>query len=142
MSKQSTTQWIPEICYEDSEEGLSSHIPFIQVPATEEMPRMLFIFESRETGETEPGPEGEELPVTELDLHQYANMAVLKERLNWIEYDNVRYALGLEPLPPVESGLFSATHLGKPPSNIDTFVKPNNFNSHQARAAEKSPEPS
>jgi hypothetical protein len=98
MSKQSTTQWIPEICYEDSEEGLSSHIPFIQVPATEEMPRMLFIFESRETGETEPGPEGEELPVTELDLHQYANMAVLKERLNWIEYDNVRYALGLEPL--------------------------------------------
>ena len=25
-------------------------------------------------------------------------MAVLKERLNWIEYDNVRYALGLEPL--------------------------------------------
>ena len=96
--QQNTKQWIPEICYEDSEEGLSSHIPFIQVPQTEEMPRMLFIFESRETGETEPGPEGEDLPVTELDLHQYANMAILKEKLNWIEYDNIRCVLGLEPL--------------------------------------------
>ncbi len=98
MSDQNMKQWIPEICYEDSEEGLSSHIPFIQVPPDQEMPRMLFIFESRETGETEPGPEGEELPVTELDLHQYANMAVLKEKLNWIEYDNIRCVLGLEPL--------------------------------------------
>ena len=62
------------------------------------MPKLLFIFESRETGEVEPGPDGEELPVTELDLHQYADMAVLKKNLSWVEYDNVRFALGLEPM--------------------------------------------
>ena len=97
MSERSSS-WIPEILYEDSDEGLTSNIPFIQVPEDEQMPKLLFVFESRDTGEVEPGPDGEELPVTELDLHQYADMAVLKENLNWAEYDNVRFALGLEPI--------------------------------------------
>ena len=62
--------WVPEIFYEELDEsGLTSHIPFIAVPPEEEMPRMLFIFESRETGEFEPGQDGEDLPVTQLDLH-------------------------------------------------------------------------
>lgn len=91
--------WVPEIMYEDSgEEGLTSHIPFIPVPPTEQMPHFLFVFESRETGEFEPGPEGEELPVTEMDLHQYANMGVLKKKLTEEAYDTVRKALGLESL--------------------------------------------
>ena len=90
------SDWVPEIAYEQSEGGLTSKIPFIQVPTEEQMPQMLFVFEARETGDVEPGPDGEELPVTELDLHQYANMAVLKKNLSFIEYDNVRYALGLE----------------------------------------------
>ena len=94
----SDSKWIPEIMYEETEEGLTSKIPFIQVPTGEEMPHLLFVFESRDTGETEPGPSGEDLPVTELDLHQYASMSILKERLNWVEYDNVRFALGLEPM--------------------------------------------
>jgi len=92
------TPWIPEIMYEDSGEGISSHIPFIQVPLGEHMPKILFMFESRDTGEVEPGLDGEELPVTQLDLHQYANMNVLKQRLPAVEYDNVRFALGLESL--------------------------------------------
>ena len=90
------SDWVPEIAYEQSEGGLTSKIPFIQVPTEEQMPQMLFVFEARETGDVEPGPDGAELPVTELDLHQYANMAVLKKNLSFIEYDNVRYALGLE----------------------------------------------
>lgn len=94
--KTPTSNWIPEICYEEAEDGLTSKIPFIQVPEEEEMPKILFVFESRETGETEPGLTGEEVPVTEIDLHQYANMKTLKENLNWAEYDNVRFALGLE----------------------------------------------
>ncbi|MDB4337485.1 hypothetical protein OAA09_00545 [bacterium] len=98
MSTTLKSNWIPEICYEEAEDGLTSKIPFIQVPEDEEMPRILFVFESRNTGETEPGLEGEEIPVTEIDLHQYANMAVLKERLSFVEYDNVRFALGLESL--------------------------------------------
>lgn len=98
------TNWIPEICYEDDTEmGLTSNIPFIPVPQTEEMPQLLYVFESRETGETEPGPSGEDLPVTELDLHQYADMAVLKERLSPESYDVVREALGLETLASAAS---------------------------------------
>ena len=90
--------WVPEIMYEEGEAGLSSHIPFISVPKEETMPSILFIFESRDTGEVEPGPEGEQLPIVELDLHQYADMAVLKNNLPPQAYDDVRQALGLEPL--------------------------------------------
>ena len=92
--------WIPEIMYEDGEEEavLTSHIPFIPVPDEESMPEMLYIFESRETGEFEPGSQGEELPVTEMELHQYADMAVLKNNLDTLTYDRVRAVLGLEPM--------------------------------------------
>ncbi len=94
----SESSWIPEIFYEENEDGISSHIPFIQVPDGEEMPSILFVFESKNTGEFEPGLEGEEIPVIELDLYQYANMNTLKQRMTPIEYDNVRFALGLESL--------------------------------------------
>jgi hypothetical protein len=91
-------KWVPEIMYEEMDEGLSSHIPFIPVPLGEEMPILLYVFASRETGEFEPGPEGEDLPVTEMDLHQYADLAVLKEEFDEQSYDVIRKALGLEPL--------------------------------------------
>ena len=93
-----STRWIPEIMYEESEDGLTSNIPFIQVPEGEVMPGMLFIFESRDTGEVEPGPNGEDLPVTDLELHQFCNMSTLKNKLNTEEYDRVRAVLGLEHL--------------------------------------------
>lgn len=94
----SNKNWIPEIMYEDDENGLSSKIPFIMVPPDEKMPQVIFIFESRETGEFEPDTEGEPLPIVEMDLHQYADMAQLKKGLTPQEYDNVRRCLGLEPL--------------------------------------------
>ena len=101
----SNQNWIPEICYEEGSEGLSSHIPFIQVPQGVEMPNILFIFESRDTGEFEPGLEGEEVPVVQLDLHQYADMNTLRESLDIETYDRVRLALGLEPMATaVEKG--------------------------------------
>lgn len=90
--------WIPEICYEESEEGISSNIPFINVPPEEIMPKVVFIFESKDTGELEPGDDGSDLPVYEMNLHQYADMETLKEGLNSLEYDRVRKVLGLEPL--------------------------------------------
>lgn len=94
----SKSRWVPEIMYEESTDGTSSQIPFIMVPKEEVMPELLYVFESRETGETEPGNEGQEVPVVQWDLHQYADMAVLKEKLAQNEYDNVRVALGLEDL--------------------------------------------
>jgi len=90
------SKWFPEIVYEDDDAGQSSKIPFIMVPEGEEMPKILFVFESRETGEIEPGPEGEEMPVVQWDLHQYADMAILKEKLAIDVFDQVRNALGLE----------------------------------------------
>ena len=90
--------WIPEICYEEDAEGLSSHIPFIQVPVDQKMPGFLFVFESRETGEFEPGEDGNPLPIFDMDLHQYADMSTLKNNLDPKTFDKVRLALGLEPL--------------------------------------------
>ncbi|HIL27020.1 MAG TPA: hypothetical protein EYG21_06510 [Nitrospinaceae bacterium] len=91
-------RWIPEIVYEEADDGLTSNIPFISVPPGQAMPKILFIFESSETGEFEPGPEGEELPVTEIDLHQYADMNTLRDTLSSTLYNEVRVCLGLEPL--------------------------------------------
>ena len=98
MKKDDTKVWVPEIYYEDGSEGINSQLPFIQVPPNEVMPKFLFIFETRETGEIEPGPEGEDLPVTEMTLHQYADMENLKMSLTEAEYDKVRTVLGLKPL--------------------------------------------
>jgi hypothetical protein len=98
IRKSGKKAWVPEIYYEEGNDGMSSQIPFIQVPKEEEMPKFIFIFESRETGEVEPGPKGEELPVTEMTLHQYADMEFLKLGLSSEEFDNVRKVLGLQPL--------------------------------------------
>jgi hypothetical protein len=93
-----TGQWYPEIMYEEDDCGLSSKIPFIMVPQDKKMPLMLFVFESRETGEYEPGSSGESLPIVDMDLHQYADMAILKAGLAEEIYNKVRHCLGLAPL--------------------------------------------
>ena len=90
--------WIPEIMYEEGDDGLSSNIPFIMVPHDQQMPKIVFIFESRETGEYEPNEEGDPVPIMEMDLHQYADMAMLKKGLDEEVYDVVRKVLGLQPL--------------------------------------------
>ena len=101
----SSSNWVPEILYEENEDGTSSHIPFVMVPEGEVMPHLLYIFESSQTGEFEPGLEGEEVPVFSWDLHQFADMAVLKDNLELSVYDQVREALGLEPMKTaVEKG--------------------------------------
>ena len=49
-------------------------------------------------GEVEPDENGEELPIVEMDLHQYADMNVLKEGLDTSVYDKIRQCLGLKPM--------------------------------------------
>jgi len=90
--------WYPEIMYEESEDGVSSKIPFVLVPEDQKMPEILFIFESRESGEFEPGLDGNPVPILEMDLHQYADMQVLKEGLSLELFDQVRECLGLKPM--------------------------------------------
>jgi hypothetical protein len=75
-----------------------SKIPFVPVPKDEEMPELLFMFESRETGEFEPDQDGNPLPIVQMDLYQYANMSILKNALTSEVFDEVRSALGLESL--------------------------------------------
>lgn len=100
------TNWVPEILYEETAEGSSSTLPFIMVPEDQVMPQLLYIFESKDTGKFEPNNEGDPVPVYEWDLHQYADMAVLKNRLEPHIYDKVRLALGLEKLADAtEKGL-------------------------------------
>ena len=41
---------------------------------------------------------GNEVPVYDWDLHQYADMLILKNNLSSDDYDKVRLALGLETL--------------------------------------------
>jgi hypothetical protein len=90
------TNWIPEILYEE-QEGITQQIPFIPVPPAEEMPNLLFIFESKETGEYEPDEFGNESPIFDLDLHQYVNMHVLKKLLTDDKVQEIRSYVGLKP---------------------------------------------
>jgi hypothetical protein len=93
--------WIPEIVYEEGE----GQIPFIHVPPDQEDPKLLFIFVAHQTGEFEPGSEGEDVPVVDMDLKQFVDLSLLKTGLNEQEYDKVRGVLGLEPLrQAVEKG--------------------------------------
>jgi hypothetical protein len=90
--------WIPEIMYEEADDGATSNLPFILVPNGEIMPKILFVFESRDTGEFEPNDQGDPVPIMEMDLHQYADMLILKKGLEPELYDKVRDVLGLQPL--------------------------------------------
>ncbi len=108
MSMPST--WLPEIMYEEDIPGQSATLPFILVPVEEEMPTFLMLWEHKETGDVEPGPDGEDLPIVQPDLRQYARMDVLKDELSPDAYDDVRVALGLAPLQ-------AATKLGQQITN-------------------------
>lgn len=92
-------KWVPEIMYEEyEEENISGGLPFIQIPADKEMPDILFMFGSQNTGEFEPDMEGNPEPIVEMELYQYCCMQYLKEGLDADTYDTVRVALGLRPL--------------------------------------------
>ena len=92
-------KWVPEIMYEEyDEESISGGLPFIQIPPDKEMPDILFMFGSQETGDFEPDVEGNPQPIMEMELYQYACMQYLKESLSEEIYDQVRMCLGLEPL--------------------------------------------
>jgi hypothetical protein len=92
MKKKTTSNWIPEILYEEN-----SLIPFINVPDDEKDPSMLFVSIVRQTNEFEPGLRGEKVPILDMHLRQFVDMTILAEKLSPSEYDNVRKAIGLEP---------------------------------------------
>ena len=81
-------RWIPEIFYEETSDGLTKGLPFVNIPQDKAMPSALFICEVRDA----------EDDMKDLAIHMFANMTVLKSQLSEEEYNNVRLALGLEDL--------------------------------------------
>ena len=91
---------LPVILYEEpsgkNDRGIS--MPYIEVQKGGQMPPMLFIFEYKHTGETEPDDRGREVAIVDQIPHKYVDMEYLKERLSPELNDHVRVALGMKPL--------------------------------------------
>lgn len=100
MSSNKTEKYeIPSILYEEPTPGSKPNpIPFINVTIQAKMPETIFIFEYRETGETEVGDDGLEAKIVDQIPHQYVDMALLKEKLPSHINDMVRVLLGMKPL--------------------------------------------
>ena len=81
-------RWNPEIFYEETQDGLTRGLPFVNIPEDKAMPSALFICEVRDA----------EDDMKDLAVHMFANMTVLKQELNEESYNRVRAALGLEDL--------------------------------------------
>lgn len=91
---------LPVILYEEpsgkNDRGIS--MPYIEVPKEGQMPPMLFIFEYKHTGETEPDDRGREVAIVDQIPHKYVDMEYLKDRLAPELNDQIRVALGMKPL--------------------------------------------
>ncbi len=86
-------EWHPEIMYQDD-----SMVPFVEIPVDQDMPDKLFMWGYKHTGEVEPGPEGEDVPVCDTDIHLYIHYNTLKDAVDPALLDLIRVAVGLEPL--------------------------------------------
>ena len=86
------SNWIPEIYYEETNEGITAGLPFINVPSDRSMPSCMFICEVRQVDEEDNEIE------KEIIIHSLANMTVLKQELDDETYNKVREALGLKPI--------------------------------------------
>jgi hypothetical protein len=100
MSSVKKQPQLPVILYEEpsgkNDRGIS--MPYIEVPKEGQMPPMLFIFEYKHTGETEPDDRGREVAIVDQIPHKYVDMEFLSERLSADLNDQVRVALGMKPL--------------------------------------------
>jgi len=91
---------LPVILYEEpsgkNDKGTS--MPYIEVQKEGQMPPMLFIFEYKHTGETEPDDRGREVAIVDQIPHKYVDMEYLKDRLSPELNDQIRVELGMKPL--------------------------------------------
>jgi hypothetical protein len=90
---------LPEICYDEPQPGHQPNpFPFINVKKDGKMPHILFIEERKETGETEPGPDGRPQEIVDCLMHKFVDLESLKDKLPPHLNDIVRVALGMKPL--------------------------------------------
>lgn len=90
--------WIPEIYYEEGSDGMAGQFPFVQIPNDKDMPSMLFILGSKETGDTTPSSTGEPEPIVEMEMYSYVNMQQLQDVMSFEAYDQLRMLIGLKPI--------------------------------------------
>ena len=114
---------IPLILYEEPSSRDSKEIPFPYIEVAKEgmMPPVLFIFEYKHTGETEPDDKGREVAVVDQIPHKYVDMELLKEKLPADVNDQVRIALGMKPLKEAQDS--GQKILDKVYSNFNENVK-------------------
>lgn len=93
MTEKSSKEWYPEIVYQEG-----SKVPFIEVPFEHDMPDKIYMFEFKQTGEYEPGPDGKEIPICDMKAHIYFDYEVAKQVLDAELLDKLRTAFGLQPL--------------------------------------------
>lgn len=90
--------WIPEIYYEEGTDGMAGQFPFVQIPTDKDMPSMLFVLGSKETGDTSPSSSGEPEAIVEMEMYSYVNMQQLQKVMTFESYDQLRILIGLKPL--------------------------------------------
>ena len=83
-------KWLPEIFYEEKNDGITQGLPFVNIPKDKDMPSSIFLCGIENNQESE-----EQKEVT---IHMYCNMNFLKERLEPETLNKIRLALGLKPL--------------------------------------------
>lgn len=89
---------LPIILYEEPKPNEPVNpIPYIEVGLNEEMPKVLFISEYKETGEFEPSEQGT-AAIVDMYIHKFVDLEHLKEVLDPKTNDKVRVALGMKPL--------------------------------------------
>ena len=88
----------PEILYEESADGVSKGIPFMQIENSEGVPSVLFIGSAHDS--EEKNEEGE--TIVDLVMHMYLNASSIKEILSLEEYNKLREGLGFKPVEDSE----------------------------------------
>ena len=130
---QENLKWIPNIYYEETSDGVTGGLPFIDVPYGRSMPGCLFICEAKDyrdlSQDTKDNLDLDHLE-KEIVVHSYANMTILKNKLTPDLFDEVRLAIGLQPLQKaVLEGAKKTLEIQK---NVDNLInRINEINSSQ-----------
>lgn len=96
-------QKIPIILYEENAEGKSNLIPYIEVGLDEEMPKVLFISEYKQTGEFDVSMEHGSSEIVDMLIHKFVDMEYLMKILDEDTNDKLRVALGMKPLKEAQA---------------------------------------
>jgi len=90
---------IPVIYYEEQKPGDPVNpIPYIEIGLKEDMPKVLFISEYKETGEFDIDTGVGSVPIVDMIIHKFVDLDHLQKVLKPKQFDKVRVALGMKPL--------------------------------------------